>query len=322
VEAIASGRPYAKISQDEVSIVEGVPAVRNPSVSAFVTIMYGCDNYCSYCIVPYVRGRERSREPVAVLSEIKELIASGVREITLLGQNVNSYGAGSDTGFPELLEKIEREAEGLLRVRFMTSHPKDLSNRLIEVMAASKIVCKQIHLPVQSGSDRILKLMNRRYTAEHYLGLLEKLRAAMPGVGISSDFIVGFPTETEDDFQDTLRLVEKARLLSSFTFKYSRRTGTSAAKMEGQVSENSKKERLERLNTLQANITAELNRLAVGNTEEVLVEAPSRRRAGEVSGRTDSGRMVNLKGESDLIGKITKVKITKAMANTLYGEIE
>lgn len=321
VNAIASGKPYARIAEDEGCIVEGLPAARNPSVSAFVTIMYGCDNYCSYCIVPYVRGRERSRRPSAVLSEIRGLIAGGVREVTLLGQNVNSYGAGTETGFPELLERIEREAEGLLRVRFMTSHPKDLSDRLIEVMAESKIVCKQIHLPVQSGSDRILKRMNRHYTAEHYLGLLGKLRAAMPGIGISSDFIVGFPGETEEDFLDTLKLVERAQLLSSFTFKYSRRTGTAAAKMEDQVPEDVKKERLARLNHLQAGITAELDMQAVGRVEQVLVEAPSRRRAAEVSGRTDGGRMVNLEGKAELIGELVSVNIIKTMTNTLYGEL-
>jgi tRNA-2-methylthio-N6-dimethylallyladenosine synthase len=321
VGAMASGKPYARVVKDEGCIIEGVPTVRDQSVSAFVTIMYGCDNYCSYCIVPYVRGGERSRKPENVIEGIKGLVSSGTREVTLLGQNVNSYGTGTDTGFPELLERIGREAEGLKRLRFMTSHPKDLSDRLVRVMAESKIVCKQIHLPVQSGSDRILELMNRRYTAEHYLGLLEKLRAAMPGIGVSSDFIVGFPGETEEDFQATLRLAETARLNSSFTFKYSRRASTAAAVMEGQIPEDVKKERLARLNALQAEITAELDRQAVGCVEEVLVEAPSRRKSGEVCGRTDGGRMTNLKGGLDLIGKTVDVKITKAMANTLYGEL-
>jgi tRNA-2-methylthio-N6-dimethylallyladenosine synthase len=321
VEAATSGKPFARIAQDEGCVVEGVPAARNPSVSAFVTIMNGCGNWCSYCIVPAVRGGERSRKPEAVIEEIRGLVASGVREVTLLGQNVNSYGAGTDTGFPELLERVGREAEVLRRVRFMTSHPKDLSDGLIKTMANTEIVCKQIHLPVQSGSDRILKWMNRHYTAEHYLGLLGKLRAAMPGIGISSDFIVGFPGETEEDFRETLRLVEEARLLSSFTFKYSRRAGTAAAKMDDQVPEDVKKERLARLNALQAGITAELDKQAVGRVVEVLVETPSKRRAGEVSGRADNGRMVNLKGGNEWMGEIVKVKITKAMANTLFGEI-
>lgn len=320
VEAVSCGRPFARVSEDAGCIVEGVPAARNPAVSAFVTIMYGCGNYCSYCIVPYVRGAERSRGPEAVIEEVRGLVRSGVREVTLLGQNVNSYGAGTDTGFPELLERMGRGAEGLLRIRFMTSHPKDLSDRLVEAMAETDIVCRQIHLPVQSGSDRVLERMNRRYTAEHYLGLLGKLRAAMPGIGVSSDFIVGFPGETEEDFRSTLDLVAEARFLSSFTFKYSKRSGTAAATMEDQVPEEVKKERLKRLNALQADITAELDRQAVGQTEEVLVESPSRRRAGEVSGRTDGGRMVNLKGGEELIGRIIRVNITKAMANTLYGE--
>jgi tRNA-2-methylthio-N6-dimethylallyladenosine synthase len=320
VGAMETSKSYVRISKDENSIVEGIPAARAQSVSAYVTIMYGCDNFCSYCIVPHVRGRERSREPATILSEIQTLADSGVREVTLLGQNVNSYGAGADIGFPELLEKIEREVNDLTRVRFMTSHPKDLSDRLIEVMAGSKIVCKQIHLPVQSGSDRILQQMNRRYTSGHYLELLAKLRAAMPGIGVSSDFIVGFPGETEEDFKATLRLVETARLNSSYTFKYSRRTGTAAAKMENQIPEDVKKERLARINALQIQISAELDRQAVGRLEEVLVESQSKRRSGEVSGRTDSGRMVNFVGGPESIGKLVTVKISKALANTLYGE--
>jgi tRNA-2-methylthio-N6-dimethylallyladenosine synthase len=241
--------------------------------------------------------------------------------VTLLGQNVNSYGSGTVIGFPELLERIENEAEGLKRLRFMTSHPKDLSVRLINVMAASKVVCNQIHLPVQSGSDRILTLMNRKYTAEQYLKQLGLLRAAMPGIGISSDFIVGFPGETEEDFEETLQLLREARLNSSFTFKYSRRTGTAAAKMENQVAEDVKKERLARLNALQAGISMELDRQAVGSTEEILVESHSKRKSSQVSGRTQSGRMVNIEGETNLIGELVNVRITKTMANTLFGEL-
>lgn len=321
VNAITSGKSYVRISKEDWTIVEGVPASRVPSVSAFVTIMYGCDNFCSYCIVPHVRGRERSREPASIIEEIGGLVASGVREVTLLGQNVNSYGAGTATGFPELLEMIGREAGDLLRLRFMTSHPKDLSDRLIEVMANSKVVCNQIHLPVQSGSDRILEQMNRKYTAERYMGLISKLRSAMPGIGLSSDFIVGFPGETEEDFADTLRLVEAARLNSSFTFKYSRRSGTAAAKMEDQIPEDVKKERLARLNALQTKITEELDRQAVGRVEEVLVESQSKRKATEVSGRAEGGRMVNFEGEPSLIGQLVRVHITKAKSNTLYGEL-
>jgi tRNA-2-methylthio-N6-dimethylallyladenosine synthase len=321
INTITSGKSYIGVEKESGTIVEGIPVVRDQSVSAFVTIMYGCNNFCTYCIVPHVRGRERSRTPEKIIEEIRTLVTSGVREVTLLGQNVNSYGAGTETGFPELLEKIEAEVDGLLRLRFMTSHPKDLSDRLIEVMANSRVVCNQIHLPVQSGSDRILDQMNRRYTAGKYLELIAKLRAAMPDIGLSSDFIVGFPGETEEDFLATLKLVEEARLNSSFTFKYSRRTGTAAASMENQIPEDVKKDRLARINAIQAGITAELDRHTVGKTEEVLIESQSKRKATQVSGRTASGRMVNLEGDTELIGQLVRVKITKAMANTLFGEL-
>ena len=246
---------------------------------------------------------------------------TGVREITLLGQNVNSYGAGGGVNFPALLRRIEAETEGLLRVRFMTSHPKDLSDELIETMAASSIVCNQLHLPVQSGSDEILRRMNRIYDAGQYLRIVEKLRAAMPGIGLTTDIIVGFPGETEKDFQRTLDLVRAVRYHSAFTFKYSKRSGTPAHGMADQIPEAVKKERLSRLNALQKEISAELDRAAVGSREQVLVEAPSRKRAEQVCGRTDSGRMVNLEGTESLIGTIVPVEITKAMANTLVGRL-
>ncbi len=319
VNAVESGKPYARVVREEGRVVEGVPALREPSVTAFVTIMYGCDNFCSYCIVPHVRGRERSREPAKIIEEIRTLALSGVREVTLLGQNVNSYGDGG-LGFSELLELVEREVPQIRRIRFMTSHPKDLSPRLIDVMARSKAVCNQLHLPVQSGSDRILAQMNRHYTAERYLELLRNLRAAMPGIGLSSDFIVGFPGETEEDFEATLALVREARLNSSFTFKYSRRTGTPAAKLPDQAPEDVKRERLARINALQAEISAELDRQAVGNVEHILVESQSKRRSTQVCGRTDSGRMVNFDGGPELIGQLVSVKITAAKANTLFGE--
>ncbi len=320
VNAIESDKSFVRVNQEE-GIVEGLPTVRAESVTAFVTIMYGCNNFCSYCIVPHVRGRERSREPEHIIEEIKGLVDKGVREVTLLGQNVNSYHAGNNEGFPELLERIEREAPGLLRMRFMTSHPKDLSDRLIEVMAHSTVVCKQIHLPVQSGSNRILAEMNRHYTTEQYIGLVDKLRAAMPDIGLSSDFIVGFPGETEEDFAATLRLVETVRFNSSFTFKYSRRTGTAAATMADQVPEDVKKDRLARLNALQTAISTELDLQAVGRVERVLVESLSKRRKNHVSGRTESGRMVNLEGDAGMIGQMVTVKITKPMSNTLFGEM-
>ena len=319
--AARGGGKIAEVNESTPAIIEGVPVLRNPSVSAFATIMYGCDNFCAYCIVPYVRGRERSREPGDIITEIQSLVKTGVREITLLGQNVNSYGAGGGVNFPALLRRIEAETEGLLRVRFMTSHPKDLSDELIETMAASSIVCNQLHLPVQSGSDEILLRMNRIYDAGQYLRIVEKLRAAMPGIGLTTDIIVGFPGETEEDFQRTLDLVRAVRYHSAFTFKYSKRSGTPAHGMADQIPEAVKKERLSRLNALQKEISAELDRAAVGSREQVLVEAPSRKRAEQVCGRTDSGRMVNLEGTESLIGTIVPVEITKAMANTLVGRL-
>ena len=319
--AARGGGKIAEVNESTPAIIEGVPVLRNPSVSAFATIMYGCDNFCAYCIVPNVRGRERSREPGDIITEIQSLVKTGVREITLLGQNVNSYGAGGGVNFPALLRRIEAETEGLLRVRFMTSHPKDLSDELIETMAASSIVCNQLHLPVQSGSDEILLRMNRIYDAGQYLRIVEKLRAAMPGIGLTTDIIVGFPGETEKDFQRTLDLVRAVRYHSAFTFKYSKRSGTPAHGMADQIPEAVKKERLSRLNALQKEISAELDRAAVGSREQVLVEAPSRKRAEQVCGRTDSGRMVNLEGTESLIGTIVPVEITKAMANTLVGRL-
>ncbi len=320
VEAAAGGKGFARVAEGSRDIVEGIPAVRKTSVSAWTTIMYGCDNFCSYCIVPHVRGREKSREPDVIIAEVRDLAASGVREITLLGQNVNSYHGGG-LRFPQLLRHIEEEVPELLRLRFMTSHPKDLSDELIEVMAHSRAVCPQIHLPVQSGSDAILERMNRRYTAAHYLSLLEKLRATVPGIGVSSDIIVGFPGETEEDFQATLALVERSRFNAAFTFKYSRRTGTAAAKMEDQIPDDVKRERLARLNALQTRISAELDAQAVGSVQPVLFETVSRRRATQISGRTGSGRMVSADGDASLIGSVRNVRITKSMANTLVGEI-
>ena len=320
--AAAQGNdPVAAVDTAPPVVVEGVPMLRTPSVSAFVTIMYGCDNYCAYCIVPYVRGRERSRHPDDIVAEVRALAAQGVREVTLLGQNVNSYGNGEDTRFPALLRRIEREAEGLQRIRFMTSHPKDLSDELIETMAASSIVCNQLHLPVQSGSDAILRRMNRRYDASQYLEIVRKLRAAMPGIGLTTDIIVGFPGETDDDFQRTLELVETVGYQSAFTFQYSLRSGTPASTMEDQVPETVKKERLRRLNDLQKDISARLDKTVIGTRQLVLVEAPSRKRADQVCGRTDGGRMVNLEGPESLIGCVLPVEITKAMANTLVGRL-
>ena len=257
-ERLINGHKVEDIWEGTTEIVEELPTVRKYNFKSGVNIMYGCNNFCSYCIVPYVRGRERSRNPEDIIAEIKELVKNGVVEIMLLGQNVNSYGKTLENPvtFAELLERIEK-IEGLKRIRFMTSHPKDLSDELIAVMAKSEKICKQMHLPLQSGSSRLLKIMNRHYDKEQYLSLVQKLRAAIPDIGITTDIIVGFPGETEEDFVETLDVVEKAQYDSAFTFIYSKRTGTPAAEMPEQIPDNVVKERFDRLLNLVNKISKE-----------------------------------------------------------------
>ena len=254
-------------------IVEELPTERNYSFKSGVNIMFGCNNFCSYCIVPYVRGRERSREPEAIVKEIEALVADGVTEVMLLGQNVNSYGKTlkDPVTFAQLLEKVE-QIEGLKRIRFMTSHPKDLSDELIEYMSKSRKVCHHLHLPMQSGSSRILKIMNRHYDKEKYLGLVEKIRTAVPDISLTTDIIVGFPGETEEDFQETLDVVEKSDFDTAFTFIYSKRSGTPAAKMEDQVPEDVVKDRFDRLLKLVQEKGREVSSRFQGEVQEVLVE--------------------------------------------------
>ena len=314
-----AGRRVLEVQDLTGDVVEGLPTRRKEGCLAYVNIMYGCDNFCSYCIVPYVRGRERSRRPQDILREIQGLVSEGVREVTLLGQNVNSYGRGLDVDFPTLLRRVA-EVEGLARIRFMTSHPKDLSPRLIAAMAETPKVCRHLHLPVQAGSDRILAKMNRRYTREAYLSLVARLRQAVPGIAISTDLIVGFPGETEADFCDTLTLVEEARFDAAYTFKYSRRTGTVAADLPDQVPEAEKKQRLARLNALQDGITSAIQRSYEGTCQEVLVEGPSPRRKTQMCGRTSTGKMVNFPGGPELAGQLVDVDITQSKAHTLAGK--
>jgi len=289
--------------------------------AAFVNIMYGCDNFCSYCIVPYVRGRERSRAPETILAEINGFVSSGAREVTLLGQNVNSYGRELGINFAGLLEMICRQTN-IERIRFMTSHPKDLSDELIAVMARWPQVCKHIHLPVQSGSSRMLGLMNRKYTRDEYIALIGKLRAAMPAIAVTTDIIAGFPGETEDDFCETLTLVEAIRFESAFTFVYSKRSGTAAAAIEGQVPLQIKKERIARLVAMQNKITEEVNRSYIGTVQRVLVESTSTRSSRHVSGRADGGKTVNFPGNPEMIGLFYNIRITQGKKTTLFGEIE
>lgn len=297
---------------------DDVPQKRAEGPLASVNIMYGCNNFCSYCIVPYVRGRERSRSAEDVMREVSGLTAQGYREVMLLGQNVNSYDGGIN--FARLLKRICGETD-IPRIRFMTSHPKDLSDELIEVIAAYPQICRHIHLPVQSGSSRVLRKMNRKYTREAYIALAEKIRERIPGIAITTDIIVGFPGETDVDFGDTLSLVKRLRFDSAFTFVYSPRSGTQAAEMPDQVDEALRTERIMELVALQNKITEERNREYEGKTTQVLVEGISTRNPGHVCGRTSTSKMVNFEGGADLIGHFVDVKITRGKKTTLFGTL-
>ena len=302
-------------------IVEDLPSDRKYSFKCGVNIMYGCNNFCSYCIVPYVRGRERSRKPEDIIKEIKELVADGVVEVMLLGQNVNSYGKTLEpqVSFAQLLKMIE-EIDGLQRIRFMTSHPKDLSDELIEVMSASKKICRHLHLPVQSGSTKILKDMNRHYTKEDYLALVDKIKTAMPDISLTTDIIVGFPTETEEDFMETLDVVKRVRYDSAFTFIYSKRTGTPAASMEFASTDEQIKERFDMLLCEVQNIAKETCARFEGTTQEVLVEGVNEQDSSLVTGRLSNNLLVHFPGTSDMIGKFMKVKLTEAKGFYYLGE--
>jgi len=315
------GKSVVEVMDKEEGIVEGIPIDRESSVKAFVTIMYGCNNFCTYCIVPYVRGRERSREPENIISEIKDLVSKGYKEVTLLGQNVNSYGKelAPKVSFAGLLSKI-REIKGLERVRFMTSHPKDLTEDVIDVIAEGGNICEQIHLPVQSGSSRLLKKMNRHYDRETYLDLVRRIKAKVPGVALSTDIIVGFPGETEEDFEDTLSLVKEVEYDSAFTFIYSKRKGTPAFEMEEQISDEVKHERFNRLVEAVNSCSIKKNLEYMGRTVEVLVEGLSKNNENTVTGRTRTGKLVNFTGGTDLAGKLVNVKIIKANSFSLVGE--
>ena len=306
--------------EDKDTLAEDIPVKRLRKDAAYITIMYGCDNFCSYCIVPYVRGRERSRKMECILREARELKASGVKEIMLLGQNVNSYGKGleGDVSFSKLLRALDEI--GIERIRFMTSHPKDLSDELIRAMGECKHVLPQFHLPVQHGNDEVLRRMNRRYTREQYLEKVRKLREAVPGIGLTTDIIVGFPGETEEQFQDTLSIVQEVGYDSAFTFIYSPRTGTVAAGMENQIPEDVATERIKRLIAAQEEGQRKAMSRFVGVEEEVLVEGLSRRSSKAVSGHGKHGVGITLPGTEDDIGKIIRVKITAMKNNTLVGE--
>ncbi|NLI14339.1 tRNA (N6-isopentenyl adenosine(37)-C2)-methylthiotransferase MiaB [Pelotomaculum propionicicum] len=303
-------------------IKEDLPVRRKEGVRAWLTIMYGCNNFCTYCIVPYVRGRERSRKPEDIVAEAASLAGQGYKEIILLGQNVNSYGKDSGSGFDfaDLLKKLEDES-GIERIRYMTSHPRDFNEKLIKVIAASAKVCEHFHLPVQAGSNKILKKMGRGYTREAYLNLIAEIKALVPLATVTTDIMVGFPGESQEDFNDTMDLVRQARFDSAYTFIYNTRPGTPAAGMEGQVSEEEKKERIQNLIRLQNRISLERSIEEIGRIQEVLVEGESKKGKGLQFGRNRGNKMVLFPSAEDLTGKTIKVRITAAQIAHLAGEI-
>lgn len=317
------GVQIKEIMDKETEIVEGLPIDRKSDAKAFVTIMYGCNNFCTYCIVPYVRGRERSRKPEDIENEIRDLVAKGYKEVTLLGQNVNSYGKGleEEISFAKLLRRIN-EIDGLERIRFMTSHPKDLTLDVVYAIRDCDKVCEQIHLPVQSGSNRILKEMNRHYTREQYVELAKTIRREIPDVTFSTDLIVGFPGETEEDFNETLELVKEIRYDAAFTYIYSRRNYTPADKMENQIPEEVKHDRFNRLLEISNAGIAIGNKEAEGKIYEVLVEGFSKNDDSKLTGRTRNNRLVNFEGGEELIGKLINLKIVKANSFSLVGEVQ
>ena len=308
VTRFESQRMVIDIWKDTDKIVENLPVDRKYPFKSGVNIMFGCNNFCSYCIVPYVRGRERSRKPEEIVAEIKRLVADGVVEIMLLGQNVNSYGKNLEEPmtFAQLLREVNK-IEGLKRIRFMTSHPKDLSEELIDAMRDCEKVCLHLHLPLQSGSSRILKLMNRRYTKEQYLDLVDRIRAKVPDVSLTTDIIVGFPGETEEDFLETMDVVRKVRYDSAFTFQYSRRTGTPAAAMEDQISVDVVKDRFDRLLAEVQEISREVTARHTHTVQEVLVESINEQDPSLVTGRMSNNTLVHFKGDASLIGTLQNV---------------
>lgn len=304
----------------ETELPEGMPVARQNKFSVWVPIMYGCNNFCTYCIVPYVRGRERSRRPEEVVAEVREAVRQGAKEVTLLGQNVNSYGKDHKRAdFADLLKMVD-EVPGIERVRFMTSHPKDLSDKIIETIRAGKHICEHIHLPVQHGSNRILRAMHRIYTVEDYRALVARIRAALPTVSLTTDLIVGFPGETEEDFSELLAFLREIRYDSAYTFLYSKRSGTPAATMDGQVPEKVKHERLERLMAVQDAISREKNEALLGTEAEVLVEGPSKHDAAVWNGRTRTNKLVLFPHGEEQPGDLVRVKITQPQTWVLKGE--
>lgn len=319
---LSSGRRVFEIAENPADLAEGLPVYRDHSFKTWLPIMYGCNNFCSYCIVPYVRGRERSRSADAVIAEAKELIAMGAKEITLLGQNVNSYGKTNEDGirFPQLLRKINA-LDGDFKIRFMTSHPKDCTPELLDAMAECEKCARHLHLPFQSGNDRVLKAMNRCYTREQYLSLIRYARKVMPDISITSDIIVGFPGETYEEFKDTLSLIEEVKFTSLFTFIFSLRRGTKAETMDDPIPAEEKSKWFNELLKTQERIASERSAAMVGKTYEVLVEDETKEGNGMLTGRTGGNINIDFPGDKALIGTYTKVKVTNAMNWLLSGEL-
>ena len=320
--AMHQKKAVVSIEQSDGAIAEDIPVLHAEEQKAWVSVMYGCNNFCTYCIVPYVRGRERSREPEAVIDEVKRLVGKGCTEISLLGQNVNSYGKDLDReiDFADLM-KMVNDIPGVKRIRFMTSHPKDLSDKLIYAIRDCDKVCKQLHLPFQAGSDRVLKEMNRRYTKEQYLEKIEKVKREIPEISLSTDVIVGFPTETAEDFKETLDVIKKVEFDNIFSFIYSRREGTPAAKLDFVLSDEEIHKNFDELLRVQNEISKRKNDAYVGRIEEVLVDGVSKTDKNMLSGRCASSKIVNFAGDESLVGKYIKVRITESRTWSLNGEI-
>ncbi len=321
-ESMQNGSMIVDIWKDTQEIVEELPVERKYAFKSGVNIMFGCNNFCSYCIVPYVRGRERSRKPEDILKEIEKLAADGVTEVMLLGQNVNSYGKNLEEPmtFAGLLREVEK-IDGIRRIRFMTSHPKDLSDELIQVMKESEKICRHLHLPLQSGSSRILKAMNRKYTKEQYLALAEKIRREIPDISLTTDIIVGFPGETDEDFAETLDVVQKVHYDNAYTFIYSKRTGTPAAAMENQVPEADNKVRFDKLLKLVQSCAREQTARYTGTVQEVLIEEVNDHKPGFVTGRMSNNLLVHFPGEASQIGQYVRVRLDECKGFYFMGTV-
>lgn len=311
------------VVESEGAIAEDLPVNKAEGPCAWVSVMYGCNNFCSYCIVPYVRGRERSRDKENILQEVRQAALNGCKEVTLLGQNVNSYGNDLEENidFADLLSMVCK-VDGIERVRFMTSHPKDISDKLIDTMAREPKICKQLHLPVQAGNDRVLKSMNRRYTKENYLAKISKIKEKMPGITLTTDIIVGFPGETTEEFKDTLEVLKEVRYDTIFSFIYSKRPGTPAATMEDVISPEEKKRNFDELLRVQDAISKEKNLELLGKTVTVLTEGESKNNPEFLAGKTEGGKTVNFRGDKSLVGQFVNVRITDAKTWSLTGEAE